>query len=156
MTSAQGSIDSRRGVVANADAARSVIRAGLAASGGGGRRAPTASTSPVVAAAWRHRRIIVCVLCGAVAAGFLLAAWAASGDDVLQRQLETLTLAMVGAYFLGLSSLAFWSHSRQRELLRLADVERYVAAVAERLGLAGERGPERGPTQPAGSEVTWR
>lgn len=126
---------SRAEAMPNADAARSVISAGLAASRRAASRSPGAPTSPAMAAAWRHRRIIICVIAGVTAAVFLLTAWASSGDDVLQQQLETFALALMGTYFLGVAALAFWAHSRQRELVRIADVERYVVAVAERLGL---------------------
>lgn len=131
----------------NADAARSVITAGLAASRRAAPGSPGTPRSPVTTAAWRHRRLVVCVVAGVVAVGFLVAAWSSGGDDVLQQQLETFTLALMGTYFLGVSALAFWAHSRQRELVRITDVERYVVAVAERLGLTTE-GAGRGD-QPA-------
>lgn len=129
---------SRHGAMPRADAARSVITAGLAASRRAAPGSPGAPRSPATMAAWRHRRLLVCVLAGVIAAGFLVAAWTSGDDDVLQQQLETFTLALMGTYFLGVSALAFWSHSRQRELVRITDVERYVVAVAERLGLTAE------------------
>lgn len=84
-----------------------------------------------------HGRAVLAVAAGAVALIFLLIAWLTGDGDVLTEQLEVFSLALVGVYVAGVAALAFWAHERGREMVRLTDVERYVAAVADRLGLVG-------------------
>lgn len=86
-----------------------------------------------------HGRALIAVAAGAVAAILLLTAWAAGDGDVLTEQLDAFSRALVGVYLLGVAALAFWANERRRELARLTDVERYVAAVAHRLGLVAGR-----------------
>lgn len=82
---------------------------------------------------------IIAVAAGAAALMFLMTAWLTGDGDVLTEQLEVFSLALIGVYLAGVAALAFWAHERRRELVRLTDVERYVAAVADRLGLVGMR-----------------
>lgn len=89
-----------------------------------------------LATAYRHRRSASAIVTGLVALVILAGAWWASGDDELTEALEVFSVSLVGLYLLGISALAYWARERQRELVRLTDVELYVSAIAARLGLS--------------------
>jgi len=116
------------------DAARALITARRAAASRA--RATTSApfgSSAVALVVYRRRRPLIAFVAAVVAAILLLSAWAAGDGDVLTEQLEVFALSLLGVYSAGIAALAFWAHQRQRELVRLTDVERYVLAVAHRL-----------------------
>lgn len=124
------------------DAARALLAARRAEAARGGATASTPfGSSPVALGFYRRRRLLVVLLAAVLAAILLLSAWAVGDRDVLSDQLESFTLALLGVYFAGVAALAFWAHQRRRELVRLTDVEQYVVAVAQRLGLGAEALP---------------
>lgn len=131
---------------ANRAAARALIEARRTVGPGRGRaRSPLAASSPALRAIIRYRLALVAVIAMLAGAAILLASWLGGERTVLIDQLEVFAGALVGLYMIGVATLAFWAHERQRELVRLADVERYVGAVVRRLGLAVQAdGPDRG------------
>lgn len=118
-------------------AARRVLAARDHAAAEADRRSRQVRIPPgPLATAYRHRRSAAAIVSGLVSLVILAAAWRAAGDDELTEALEVFSASLVGLYLLGVSALAYWARERQRELVRLTDVELYVSAIAVRLGLS--------------------
>lgn len=107
---------------------------------------------PVYTWILRHRRFVLAIL--AAAAGFisLVIAWVeVSGTVIIADQLSWIAGAgFVGLFLLGIAAMAFWAEQRERELARLTEIERYLAAIAQALGLTETEGVA--PTEEGGAE----
>jgi len=89
-----------------------------------------------------HRRVVVAVLCGVGGLVSLLLSWRGVANTVIVPDQLTYIASggLLGLFLVAVAGMAYWGEQRQRELERLAGIERYLGAVAGALGLTEAEG----------------
>jgi len=84
-----------------------------------------------------HRRMVLAVVTGTIGLIAIgLGWWGVTNTTVVADQLAYIASGSVlGIFLLGVASMSYWAEQRERELSRLTEIEVYLGAMAEMLGL---------------------
>lgn len=110
--------------------------------------------------AFEHRRLVLAVVAAAAGAVSIFVAWiGVSGTRDVAEQLSFIASGgLFGLFLTAVAAMAYWGEQRREELERLAELEVYIAAIAQALGLTeipGTTGADTGAVA-AGPDVRER
>lgn len=84
-----------------------------------------------------HRRLVLTAVAGTMGLiAILLGWWGVTNSTVVADQLSYIASGSVlGIFLLGVASMSYWAEQREREMSRLTEIEVYLGAMADMLGL---------------------
>lgn len=90
-----------------------------------------------------HRRLVLAIASGSL--GFVclvLGWWGVTNTVQVADQLTYIASGgMFGLFLLGVAAIAYWGEQREREVSHLIEMQLYLSAIAESLGLTETREP---------------
>lgn len=90
-----------------------------------------------------HRRLALAVASGSLGFVFLVLGWWGVTNTVqVADQLTYIASGgLFGLFLLGVAAIAYWGEQREREVSHLIEMQLYLSAIAESLGLTETREP---------------
>lgn len=121
-------------------------------------RGPGAEGSELATWAFEHRRLVLAVAAAAAGAISIFVAWiGVSGTRDVAEQLSFIASGgLFGLFLTAVAAMAYWGEQRREELERLSELEVYIAAIAQTLGLTELPGAGNGEGEGAGPDGSGR